>query len=546
MQLVEAVRSKSQPLAEDYCRHYEKVAERFDYHPWQDGEWQRRADWLASSRQDRAPRSGLIEVLRAYNLKQGNDHEAVQNSLALLAQEDTLVVTGGQQAGLFTGPLLVIYKAVSVIRLAKEASAKLGKPVVPVFWIAGEDHDFDEVNHWYALTGQLAVERFRLEHPTGKREAVSRLSFESWADALAKMEEWLQESDFKPDLMAKLREYAETSRTLTDYFARIMSWLFGAHGLVLLDSDDPALRRLESPMFQRLLEDCDELNRSVLSGSAAVTELGYSPQADQTPGQANLFFYNDEGERTLLYRDGDGFTNRKRTFRVEKAELERLVRDEPWRFSNNVMTRPMMQDYVLPVLSVVLGPGEIAYWALTREAFHRMGMRLPLIMPRLEFTLIEGTVHKNMEKFGLSYETAMDGFNDFREEWLMDQGQYEVEELFSETRRRFLELYRPVLETVSSLNPGLAKLGETNKQKIVEQIDYLRNRAADSLQSKFSSGLRQLDRISLSVNPLSKPQERVYNVFAYLNRYGNGWIDKLIDMPYDNDGQHRLMFLINQ
>jgi bacillithiol biosynthesis cysteine-adding enzyme BshC len=315
---------------------------------------------------------------------------------------------------------------------------------------------------------------------------------------------------------------------------------------VLLDSDDPALRCLESPMFQRLLEDCDELNRSVLSGSAAVTELGYSPQADQTPGQANLFFYNEEGERTLLYRDGDGFTNRKRTFRVEKAELERLVRDEPWRFSNNVMTRPMMQDYVLPVLSVVLGPGEIAYWALTREAFHRMGMRLPLIMPRLEFTLIEGTVHKNMEKFGLSYETAMDGFNDFREEWLMDQGQYEVEELFSETRRRFLELYRPVLETVSSLNPGLAKLGETNKQKIVEQIDYLRNRAADSLQSKFSSGLRQLDRISLSLNPLSKPQERVYNVFAYLNRYGNGWIDRLIDMPYDNDGQHRLMFLINQ
>ncbi|WP_258525700.1 bacillithiol biosynthesis cysteine-adding enzyme BshC [Paenibacillus sp. YN15] len=542
MQLVEAVRSKSQPLAEDYCRHFEKVAERFDYHPWQEGEWERRADWLASTRLERAPRGGLIDVLTAYNLKQGNDHEAVRHSLALLAQEETLVVTGGQQAGLFTGPLLVIYKAVSVIRLAREASAKLGKPVVPVFWIAGEDHDFDEVNHWYALTGQLAVERFRLEHPTGKREAVSRLAFESWADALAKMEEWLQDSDFKPELMARLREYADSSRTLTDYFARIMGWLFGAHGLVLLDSDDPALRRLESPMFQRLLADCEELNRCVLTGSAVVAELGYTPQADQTPGQANLFFYNDEGERTLLYRDGDSFANRKRTFRIERAELERLAREEPWRFSNNVMTRPMMQDYLLPVLAVVLGPGEIAYWALTREAFHRMGLRLPLIMPRLEFTLIEGTVHKNMEKFGLTYDAVMDRFDDFREEWLMDQGQYEVEELFSETRRRFLELYRPVLETVASLNPGLAKLGETNRQKIVEQIDYLRNRAADSLQSKFSSGLRQLDRIHLSLNPLSKPQERVYNVFAYLNRYGSGWIDQLIAAPYDNDGKHRLMF----
>ncbi len=542
MQLVEAVRSKSQPLAEDYCRRYEKVAERFDYHPWQDGEWDRRADWLASTHSERAPRDSMIEVLTAYNLKQGNDHEAVRQSLALLAQADTLVITGGQQAGLFTGPLLVIYKAISIIRLAREASATLGKPVVPVFWIAGEDHDFDEVNHWHALTPQLAVERFRLEHPTGKREAVSRLHFESWTDALAKMEEWLQDSDFKPDLMARLREFADVSRTLTDYFARIMGWLFGAHGLVLLDSDDPALRRLESPMFRRLLADCEELNRCVLDGSAAVAGMGYTPQADQTPGQANLFFYDDNGERTLLYRDGDGFTNRKRTFRVEKAELERLVEEEPWRFSNNVMTRPMMQDYVLPVLAVVLGPGEIAYWSLTREAFHRMGLRLPIIKPRLEFTLIEGTVHKNMEKFGLTYDAVMDQFDDFRQEWLMDQGQYEVEELFSETRRRFLELYRPVMETVASLNPGLAKLGDTNKQKIVEQIEYLRNRAADSLQSKFSSGLRQLDRINLSLSPLSKPQERVYNVFAYLNRYGSAWIDELIAIPYENDGKHRLMY----
>lgn len=542
MQLAEAVRTKSQPLAEDYIHHFEKVAERFDYHPWQDGEWARRADWLSSPREEQAPRSSVAEVLRAFNRKHGNNHAAVQASLELLSREETLVVTGGQQAGLFTGPLLVIYKAVTVIRLAREAAAKLGRPVVPVFWIAGEDHDFDEVNHWYALTGQLAVERFRLEHPTGKREAVSRLAFESWAEALDKMEEWLQDSDFKPELMGRLRELADSSRTLTGFFAGIMGWLFGAYGLVLLDSDDPELRQLESPMFQRLLAGSEELNRCVLAGSEAVAGLGYTPQADQTSGQVNLFFYGDNCERTLLYRDGDGFTNRKRTLRVEGPELERLVREEPWRFSNNVFTRPIMQDYLLPVLAVVLGPGEIAYWALTREAFHQMNMRLPLVMPRLEFTLIEGTVHKHMEKFGLTYEVVMDRFDGFREEWLLDQGQYEVEELFSETRRRFLELYRPVLETVSSLNPGLAKLGDTNKQKILEQIDYLRNRAADSLQSKYSSGLRQLDRIRLSLNPLSKPQERVYNVFAYMNKYGNGWIGELISTPYATDGGHRLVY----
>lgn len=542
MQLVQAERVKSQMLAEHYTNDFERVSERFDYNPWNRSDWSRRAEWLHSSESGRLNRDELVKLLTQYNEETGNIHTEVRRSLEQLSNMEAAVIVGGQQAGLFTGPLLVIHKAITIIRMAREASQRLRKPVVPVFWIAGEDHDFDEVNHWYSLTSQSTVERFRLEHPNGLRTGVSRLPVESWADALAKMDEWLPPSEFKPDLLARVQSFAESSPTLTVFFARIMGWLFGTHGLILIDSDDPKLRRLEAPMFGKLLDQWETINRCVLDGVRAVERLGYKPQADQAPGNVNLFFYDSRGERTLLQKDDAGFTDRKRSFVIGEKELRAILQDEPSRFSNNVMTRPVMQDYVLPVLGVVLGPGEIAYWALTREVFRQAGFRMPVIIPRLEFTLIEGTVHKNMEKFKLSYDDVMDRFEELRADWLSEQGQHEVEELFSETKRRFLELYRPVMETVASLNPGLAKLGETNSQKIVEQIEYLRNRAVDSMESKFSSGLRQLDRIRLSLSPLSKPQERVYNVLAYLNKYGNGWIDELISQPFENNGKHRLVY----
>jgi bacillithiol synthase len=543
VQLLKVDQPKSQPLAEDYTENYGAVASRYDFSPWNPEDWEKRADWVAGGDYMQADRAELVRFLKLYNEDIGNSGEQAARSLERLKDPQAMVVVGGQQAGLFTGPLLVIHKAISIIRSAREASERLGHPVIPVFWIAGEDHDFDEVNHWYGLSPQMTVERWRLEHPTGVKASVSRLPIESWKEALAQMEEWLPQTEFKPELMERLERFAGQSATLTDYFGRIMAWLFGHHGLLLIDSDDARLRSLEAPMFERLLERHIALNGCILEAGRRVREMGYTPQAEQAEGSVNLFFYDERGERLLLQWDGEVFTDRKHSIRYDAAEMERLVREQPERFSNNVMTRPLMQDYLLPVLAVVLGPGELAYWGLTREAFHEAGLRVPILLPRLEFTLVEGTVHKHMEKFGLSYADVMERFEEFRAGWLAGQGSQEVEELFTETKRSFEELYRPVLETVSGLNPGLGKLGETNRLKILEQIEFLRVKAADAMESKFSTGLRQLDRIRLSLAPLSKPQERVYNVFAYLNKYGSGWVDELIREPYPYDGRHRLVYL---
>jgi uncharacterized protein YllA (UPF0747 family) len=201
-----------------------------------------------------------------------------------------------------------------------------------------------------------------------------------------------------------------------------------------------------------------------------------------------------------------------------------------------------MQDYLFPVLSTVLGPSEIAYWGLLREAFRLFGLRMPTLVPRLEFTLLEGTIQKQMGKFGLEFDDVVRRLDDKMNGWLAAQGSLEVEKLFADAKAKFGDLYGPVVDTVAGLNPGLKKLAETNRSKIVEQIEFLEAKAADAFRSQHETSLRHWERIRQSVLPLGKPQERVYNVFQYWVKYGGGWLQQLAEQPLSSDGDHRIVY----
>ncbi|AFH64518.2 hypothetical protein B2K_28120 [Paenibacillus mucilaginosus K02] len=542
---MEAYQWKSgQPLTDDYIARFEKTGGLFDYNPWQEESWRERAAWLDEQRPPGVDRQRVADVLRAFNERAGAAPEALA-AAEKLRDPRTLVIAGGQQAGLFTGQLLVVYKAVTLIAAAREASVRLGRPVVPIFWIAGEDHDFDEVNHIDYLSPSLSVERIKLEHPAGIRTSVSRMAIagEQWAEAIGQLGGSLMDTEFKEGLLASLREAAEASGTLTDCFARLMARLFGLHGLVLIDSDDPALRALEGPMFRGLLERSAEVNEALLARSAKLKELGYEPQVELQETSANLFTYGEQGERLLLYRTEDGFADRKGERRFSRDELLQRAESEPRQLSNNVMTRPLMQDYLFPVLASVLGPAEIAYWGQTGEAFRLFGMRMPILLPRLVFTLVEGTVQKNMQKYGLSLEDVMERMEEKREAWLREQDAYGLESRFGEVKTLFRSAYEPLVGTLGEINPGLKKLGDTNLGKILEQIDFLHHKAEEGLRSQHESGLRQLQRIEASICPAGRPQERVYNIFAYLNRYGGDWIGQLLEQPLQVDGKHRVIYM---
>jgi bacillithiol biosynthesis cysteine-adding enzyme BshC len=534
--------ANSQPLTRDYIDNFAKVSALYEYNPWDKDSDRQRALWLDRDDRPQADRDELVKVLERFNRGVGNSSEAMENIKAL-ADKETLAVVGGQQAGLFSGPLLALYKAITLIAEARNAERLLGRRVVPVFWIAGEDHDIDEVNHTYLLTDELKVQRVRLNAEPEKRSSVSRwhVPQEAWEDAISQLDAALMNTEFKPDLLAILRSVCESSATLSDQFARLMARWFGRYGLILVDSDDPGLRRLESAMFRQLADRNRELSGTLLAAKDKLESSGYSAQVEILPEQAHLFVHHD-GERIPLHVHGERYMDRKGRVDFSAESLLALAESEPEKLSNNVMTRPLMQDYLFPVLSTVLGPSEIAYWGLLREAFQLFGLQMPILVPRFEFTLLEGTVQKQMDKFGLGFEDVIFRLESKKEDWLKAQGSLKVEELFAETKKKFSDLYAPVVEQVAVINPGLRKLGETNMQKMLDQISFLEAKASDAFRSQHDAALRHWERIRLSVLPNGRPQERVFNVCHYWNKYGERWLDALAELPLERDGMHRIVY----
>ncbi|REJ19930.1 MAG: bacillithiol biosynthesis cysteine-adding enzyme BshC [Paenibacillaceae bacterium] len=542
--------SISSPVSEAYVRGTDpELAALFGGHAGDPEAWRRRAERLERHRHDRADATRVAEALAAYNRRIGASGRALANIDRLAA--GALAVVGGQQAGLFTGPVLVIYKALSIIHAARWAEEKTGRPVVPVFWIAGEDHDWQEANHAYIVSRETGLVRIAVEREEHPRTSVSRtkLGRERIEGAIRSLAASLPDSEFKPALLDRIEASAARAETLSDWFGALMADLFAEDGLILMDADDPAIRAVEAPMFRRMVAENDGLASAFASAEEKLKRLGYAVQAELQPSGANLFLFRDErfggigpgapaGERVMLYRDGENFIDKRRTFALGRGELERLALEAPYLFSNNVLTRPLMQDYVLPVLATVLGQGEIAYWAQVGDAFRAFGMEMPIIVPRMSFTVTDGAIRKRMEMFGLTMDDVSERLEERKRAWLAAHDSLPVERLFAEAARRFDALYDPLIAELAAADSGLGPLGQKNKEKIREQIRWLEQKALESRNRRYEADIRRFDRIGDWLAPGGRQQERVLNMAAMWNAWGGGWLEALRAVPFHPLGGH--------
>ncbi len=540
MKLISLAGPVQATLAERFRNGDPDVCALFGFHPSREEDWWRRAAFLDDTAARRADRKRLAAAIRAgyARLAAGPAAEA---ALRKLERPDSLVVVGGQQAGLFGGPLLVLYKALAVVRTAARAERLLNRPVVPVFWIAGEDHDFAEANETHVLAPDGEVRKIRLEGIAAGRHAVSRTPVPeaAWNEAIERLARALPDSTHKPELLRGLRETVADAPTLTVAFARLLARWFGDEGLLLMDADDPGVRRVEGPFFRELIERNEELSVALAAGEARVRALGFEPQVDVTPDGANLFVHHELG-RLLLYRRDGRFTDRRGLFRADREDLVRLAEDEPERLSNGVLSRPLMQEYVLPVLATVLGPAEIAYWGLLGPAFERFGMAMPVIVPRPSFTFLDPQTASLLERYSLAPEEAIWHWEERRNAWLAGLGAWRWEERFRRVREGVAALYDPLLEALVAEEPGLRDLGRTNRERILGEIDYLERKAKALFLSRHDAALRQWDRIRAALQPLGRPQERVLGPVHYLNGLGPSWLRAWLDTDIDADGGHRL------
>jgi bacillithiol biosynthesis cysteine-adding enzyme BshC len=531
-----------QAIVRDYIHNYEKVKEFYLYRPYEQASIEKRLSWLAAHPASNRPE--LVDGLLAFNREIGNHAHALQN-IEKLRQPDAYVTVAGQQAGVLTGPLYTIHKAITIIRLAEEQEAKRGKPVVPVFWIAGEDHDYEEVNHTYVQTRASEVKKVKLGTEHAGRTSISHLPVAP-DEIRTFIDEYFAEqieTEFSGEIKETLYRFAESSDTLTGFFARTMAWLLGEQGLILMDAALPFVRRLEKPVFAQIIERNEELNEAVSVQGEKLEALGYHRQVETDRSNAQFFLYR-EGERVGVTRLADGtFQTRDGSETYTKQQLLTMLEENPEQFSANVVTRPLMQEYLLPTLAFVGGPGEIAYWGLYAESFRRMGFEMPPLIPRLSFSLFEGAVQKNMRKYEVSTKEALTGLAEKREQFLAAQDTLNFEEKFNDVREKITRLYTPLIRDAAEIERGLQNLGEKNLEKVLEQVSYYENKIQAAFVKQHEAALRQFDRIAVSLFPLDKPQERVYNIFGYLNKYGMEWFRAFASYPYDVVPEHYAVFI---
>ncbi len=526
---------------EDYFEGASQIESFFDYPYHKSDNYIRRSKELQTRDYER---SKITKRLLAFNQKYNCSSETVVNIEKLL-KRNSVTVVGGQQAGVLTGPLYTIHKIITIVQQAKEQEEKLGIPVVPVFWIAGEDHDFDEVNHVHSVKVAKLFKR-KVEQQNDLKQSVSDIHIDK--HAINKLIEEVLRDNKETENTVELKELIEKSlqesKTYTDLFSFLIHGLCKRSGIVLLDAHDEEFRKLEVPFFEQLIKKNERLNEMFLNGANALYNQGYGEPIERSENNSHLF-YHLNGTRLLLQKTKDGhFADKRGYVHFSETELLELLVKEPQNFSNNVVTRPLMQEFLLPVLTFVAGPGEVAYWATLKEVFHLFNYKVPPVVPRLSITLIEPKVEKTLAQFGLLAEEVMiKGVTSVRGQLSFWDEKEQIEETLHEVLSDVERIHQPLKDLVAVYDKGLEAMAHKNERMLKKEITFLARRLEKSVRQNYEHELLNFDLIEANVIPYGGLQERSLNIVKYVNEYGFDFIERLFELPLQLNEKHKLIFL---
>ncbi|HEU4884972.1 MAG TPA: bacillithiol biosynthesis cysteine-adding enzyme BshC [Longimicrobium sp.] len=436
--------------------------------------------------------------------------------LARFVEEGGAVVTTGQQAGLFTGPMYTIHKILTAIRLAEALEERLGVVVLPVFWAASEDHDFDEANHTYLVDGAGKLRRLAVSATDDRPLPMSEMRLGKDVENLSGELRDVVESigDNAVDLRDVLAPY-QAGKTVAEAFRGTVERLFADFDLLVTDAADPHVKRASLPVLLGDVERAREHERLVRARTEELQAAGYSAPVTVRQDAANVFFHGPAG-RERLAKTRDGWIARAARIRFTPDEVAERMRAEPGAFSPNVFLRPVVESAVFPTLAYVGGPAETAYFAQIGPLFQAFGIIPPVSYPRFAARLVPDEVARKAMELGATDEE-------------LQLPEHELASLLAKRR-----LPAAITERLHGLRVALVE-GFGELMDAAAGIDFnldgavgaRRNRAlleVAEAEAKILAHAKKADRgishdlpfIRNHLMPLGTPQERVLNVFPYL------------------------------
>jgi bacillithiol synthase len=468
----------------------------------------------AATELDRESRRTVVEVLRAQNQAFGAGAGTFAN-LDRLANGAVAVVTG-QQVGLFGGPAYSIYKAITAARYAAELT-KQGVDAVPVFWLATEDHDLEEIDHTAWVTSK-GLHEFKLAPESASEgRRVGEIVLGSKIQALVSEAAYTLEGPNSDAVAQALRESYTSQDTYGSAFGKLMARLLADLGIILLDPLEPRLHRVAAKIYHRALDESGPLREALLERSKELERGGFHAQV-KVARESTLLFFNVDGRREPLRERNGKFFAGKSSFTPE--EVHAAIDRDPEAFTPNVLLRPVVQDVLLPTAAYVGGPAEIAYMAQAEVVYKKLLGRMPAMLARDSFTLIEQPVARLLTKYGMTFEDLFAGRQEVRTKMEQSSLPRALARKFETNEKALRKLLATYREPLKKLDQTLVGALESSEKKMLHQFTKLKGKAGRA--ENFRSGvLDRHERIILdALYPHRGLQERSLGALPWLSLYG--------------------------
>ncbi|MFA8343019.1 MAG: bacillithiol biosynthesis cysteine-adding enzyme BshC [Rhodothermaceae bacterium] len=456
----------------------------------------------------------------------------------------TIAIVTGQQLGLMGGPLYTFYKIITTIKLCSFLKGKYDEyNFVPVFWLEGDDHDFDEISSINTI--DIANDFLNINYSDGAEEDTNRgsvgyLKFNQGInDFKEELLNTLRDNEFKEDLEKVINILLKEDKLVKTSFTELLFNLFDEYGLVIFDPQDIEVKKMLKPVFKKEIQYYRSHTNIAVARSAALEEL-YHAQVKVKP--VNLFFSDNTG-RYLIEPINDKFRLKGKRTRWSENELLQMLEENPQSFSSNVILRPICQDFLFPTGVYVGGPGEISYFAQVIPFYNEFELPQPILYPRASATIVEKNIHNIMDKYELGYSDFFIGDKFLTGKMISMLSEVDLEKTFGKTETD-LELIIDELKTAAfTIDPTLKDTVEKSKQRIQQTLDTIKNKTEKAQERKHDLTLRQVKKAQNLLFPEDALQERKLNFIYFANKYGINILKWIFNELAINKFEHQIIEL---
>jgi bacillithiol biosynthesis cysteine-adding enzyme BshC len=484
----------------------------------------------------------VTDILERQN-RSWNASEKTLANLDRLRKGAAAIVTG-QQVGLFGGPTFSLYKALSAVKLANEATAA-GVDAVPVFWLATYDHDLAEVNHVSIPRADGSLEVLTTASRDVPGAPVSSVRFDNEINSVVEQAVGLLGDTEASEI---LRDSYRPGETLGSAFARLYARVFAEWGVILLDPSDPEFARVAEPIYRAAIERADELAARLVDRGQKLEAAGYHQQVKVAESSV-LLFTTRQGARTSISRRMNGdvtefaIDGEAAAEKLSSAQLLAEISSHPERFSSNVLLRPIMQDFLLPTLAYTGGAAEAAYFAQAGVVYEALLGRVTPIMPRFSATIVEPKAQRLIEKHELTITDVFEGPEALRQRIAAKQLPRDLQAAFEAAKRSFEENFSAVKSELEKLDKTLVDAADTCHSKMQHQLEKLYSQAARAEALKGELVSRHAEGLSHALYPNKGLQERTIGGVYFLARYGQDLLHQLYETINSSCHDHQVVEL---